>query len=474
MSLFSTLGSTVSAMNAQTQAINVTGNNIANLNNSDYANETVSFNDLGSVQTPEGPESMGLDVTVQQDRNTVLDAMVRQEASLTSGFQSQQSLLNEAQASLGENITSSSTASTSGSTSTVSDSGLSAAIDDFFNAVQNYATDPADAGQAQALVQQAGILTDRFNEVDTNLGQVQSNATEIIDDGVSNANNLLTQIAQLNSQISSLEVNSPGSAVDLRDQREGALEQLAALVPITATEDSTGQDTVTTTDASNLPISLVSQGTVKNTLAFNGTALTTAGGAADPLGVTSGSLQGTITASVGPVQTLRATLDAVAQQIVTSVNSAYNPSNSATGNFFNSAGTTAGTIAVDPNLTASTLKAGPSGAGDNSIALAVAAVANQSFSTGSGDAITGTISQAYANGVSAIGQALDTANTQVTDQTNVQTIVNNQRQAVSGVSLDQEMSNLVTYQKAYQASSEVFQVIDDMINTLVSVMSQVA
>ena len=52
MSLFSTLGSTVSAMNAQTQAINVTGNNIANLNNSDYANETVSFNDLGSVQTP--------------------------------------------------------------------------------------------------------------------------------------------------------------------------------------------------------------------------------------------------------------------------------------------------------------------------------------------------------------------------------------------------------------------------------------
>lgn len=469
--LFSTLNSTVSALGAETQAINVTGTNIANLNNSAYADEQVQFNDLGSVETADGPESMGMTVSVTQDRNAVLDAMVQQQDSLASGFTAQQSLLNQAQASLGENITSS---TTSGSATTSNSSGISAAIDSFFSAVQNYANDPADPSEAEALLQQAGVLTDRFNEVSQNLDLVQSNADEIVNDGVSNANQLLGQVAQLNTQIANAEIGAPGSAVALRDQRESDLEQLAGLVPITATENAQGEDTVTTTDANGNAIDLVSGGSVSNTLAFNGTSLTTAGSSPVALGVSSGSLQGTITASLGPVQNLIGSLDAVAQQIVTAVNAAYNPSGSATGNFFAPSGVTAGTIAVDPNLTDATLQAGTGGAGDNSLALAVAAVANQTFATADGDAIDGTIDQAYAGAVSAIGQALDTANTQVTDQTNVQTIVNNERQSVSGVSLDQEMGNLMSYQKAYQASSEVFQVIDDILTTLINDLSSVS
>ncbi len=170
MSLFSTLSATVSALNATTQAINITGNNIANLNNPSYAKEQVVLASLGDVQTATGAESIGMTATVQQSRNSVLDAMVRQEGSLTSGYQSQQSLLNEAQASLGESITSSSSSSSS---TTATTSGLGAAIDSFFTAVQNYATNPSDVGQAQSLVQTAGVLTDRFNSIDQNLALVQ-------------------------------------------------------------------------------------------------------------------------------------------------------------------------------------------------------------------------------------------------------------------------------------------------------------
>jgi flagellar hook-associated protein 1 FlgK len=459
--LFSTISSASSALNAESQAINITSNNIANLNNPNYSREVVSFNDLGSVNTPDGVESMGISTSVQQMRNSVLDQMVQQQASITSGVQSEQNVLQQAQASLGENITSSSTAASATSTST---SGLSVALNNFFGAFQGLAANPTDSGEAQTVVEQAGVLADRFQEIDSNLSQVQANANAQVADGVSTANTLLTQIAALNSQISSLESGAPGTAVDLRDQREGDLETLAGLMPISVTQNTLGEDTVTTPGGSG-PVTLVTNATVNNPLSFSSGTIS-AGTTA--LALTSGSLQGTLAASTGPLQTLRSSLDQLAAQIVTAVNAAYNPGSTAGGNIFLSSGTTAGTIAVDPGFTPGTVQAGTGAAGDNSIAIAVGNLANHVFSTAGGDAIDGSVTQFYAGAVSTIGAALDTANTQVTDQTNVQTVVVNQRQSTSGVSVDEEMSNLMTYQRAFQASSEVFQVLDSLLGTVVN------
>jgi flagellar hook-associated protein 1 FlgK len=458
--LLSSLGSAAAALNAQSQAIAVVSNNIANVNNPDYSEETPTFSDLGMVQTDEGPESLGLTVSVSQQRSAVLDQMVRQEGSVVSGFTAQQDLLQQAQAALGENITSSS----SSTSSTATESGLSSSIDAFFNAFENLAANPTDEGAQETVVEQAGVLTDRFQEIDQNLAQVQSSASAQVTSGVGSANTLLQNIATLNSQIASFEANDPGSAVDLRDQREGDLEQLAGLLPVTVTENAQGEDTVTATAGSG-PVTLVSAGTVSNALSFSSGTIK-AGSTA--LSLASGSLAGSLTASTGAVQSLRASLNALAGQIVTAVNSAYNPSATTGGNFFLSTGTTAGTIALDPGLSTATLRAGTGPAGDNSIATAVANVANQQFSTSGGDDIDGTIDAFYGDTASNIGQAVDTANTQVTDQTNVQTIVSNQRASVSGVSLDEEMSHLMTYQTAYQASSELFSTINTLLGDLIT------
>jgi flagellar hook-associated protein 1 FlgK len=296
---------------------------------------------------------------------------------------------------------------------------------------------------------------------------VQSNATAQATQGVTSANTLLQGIATLNTQIASLEAGDPGSATDLRDQREADEEKLAALVPITVTEQATGEDTITTPSTTGSAVTLVSSGSVPGALAYsNGTV--TGGSPATALALSTGSISGAISVSTGPVQTLVDNLNALANQIVTSVNGAYNPSNTAGDNFFLASGTTAGTISLDPNLTNATITAGTDGAGDNSIALAVAAVANKQFSTANGDSITGTISQSYANTVSTVGQALDTANTQVTDQTAVQNIVTQQRASVSGVSLNEEMSNLITYQQAFQAASEVFSIVSTLLTDVVT------
>lgn len=455
--LITLLGATSTALNADTAAINVTSNNIANVNNDDYSLETVSFQSLGMVETAEGPENVGVEATTQQQSSAVLNALVQLQDSLVSGYTARQSILQQAQAALGESVSSSS-GSSSSSTSTTTESGLGAAVDDFFNAFESYAADPTDEGEQESLLQQATVLVDRFQSIDQNLSEVQSSADSQVSSDVTTANNLLQQVATLNTQIGSLEVNSPGSAVDLRDEREAALEQLAGLVPITVTEAGDGEDTVTAGG-----VTLVSSGSVANSLSYSDGTLS-AGSTA--LSLSSGQIAGTIAASVGPVQSLRDSLDSLAKQIVTSVNSAYNPDDTADGDFFDSGGTTAGTIALDSNLSTSTLTAG-TGSGDNSIALAVGALSSADFSTTDGDAIDGTFDEYYANTVSNLGQSLDTADTDVTDQQNVQTIVENQRDSVSGVSLDTEMTNLMTYQKAYQASSEVFQTINSLLEVVV-------
>ncbi len=475
---FSALGATATALDAQTQAIGVTSNNIANVNNPNYSRETIAYNSLGAVATPDGVQSVGLSVSVEQMRSSVLDQMVRQEASLTSGFTSQQNIYQQAQAALGESITNSSTSATANS-STTTDSGLGSALNGFFGAVQSFASDPTDNGQRQALLQQAGVLTDRFQQIDQNLAQVQAGADSEATSGVASANTLLTDIAGLNTQIASVEVNTPGSAVNLRDQREADLEQLAGLMPITSTENSQGEVTVTAAAATtggsppiSGPATLVTAGTATALSYSSGVVTAGSGGTARTLTLASGSIQGDITAGTGAVETLRTGLDALANQLVTSVNAAYNPSNTAGGNFFDSSGTTAATIALDSHLSNATLTAGVGAAGDNTIALAVAAVGNQVFATSGGDAIDGTMSQFYANAVTGIGQAVDTANTRVTDQTNVQNIVMTQRNSLSGVSLNDEMTNLMSYQRAFQASSEVFNVINGLLDQLVNHLGQ--
>jgi len=463
--LYASLNASVSALDAQSLAVDTAGKNLANVNNSSYARETVNFGSLGTVQTANGPESMGLvALGVEQDRSSVLDSQVRDENSLSSYYQTQQSAYQQAQAGLGQTVSSSSATSSSSSSG-----GLGSAIDGLFNAFQSFASNPTDTGQRQALLGAASVLTAQLQSTDQNLAQVQSGLNTEITSDVSTVNNLLGQIANLNGQIARFEAGNPGSAVDLRDQREADLEQLANKMPVTVTEGTNGEDQITASDTSGNPVVLVNLATVTGPVTYSGGQVS-AGSPATVLGLSSGSIQGAISASTGGVQTLRDNLNSLTNQLVTSVNTVYNPTG-ATGDFFTSTGTTAATISLASGLNTSNLKASDGGAaGDNTVALGIAQLANQQFTTASGDQIDGTFSGFYANSVSGFGQTLADVNSQVTEQTNIQTLVTSQRDSLSGVSLDEEMANLLKYQNAFQASSRVFTTINDLLSNVVNTM----
>lgn len=462
--LFSTLNSSSMALDAHSRAIETTGKNLANVNNPNYARQRVVYGDRGTVETPDGVQSLGLEVlAVRQLRDILLDRQLLREIGMSGSLEAEQQALQRAQAGLGQNIDGSSalTGSATG--------GLAAALDKFFNAFQSLASRPTDMGTRQTLLQQAAILTDTISEADTRLGQVQSDINAEIGADVSEVNTLLDTLAGLNAQIARFEVGKPGVAVDLRDQRQARLEELAAILPIEVRDMGDGQVRLVAKDAGNTDIILLEGPTVTGAIAFDGTAVT-GGASATAIALGSGSIHGSLAARDGAVQTLRDNLNLLSAQLVTSVNAAYNPSSTAGADFFDPAGTTAGTIALRGGLTAAGLVTGAGAAGDNSIAIAVAALANQNFSTGSGDQIDGTLGQFYSRAVSDLGQSLATATARAADQDKIQQLVRNQRDTVSGVSLDEEMADLVRFQRAFQASSRVFSIVDELLDTIVNRM----
>jgi flagellar hook-associated protein 1 len=188
------------------------------------------------------------------------------------------------------------------------------------------------------------------------------------------------------------------------------------------------------------------------------------------LTLTGGSIAGAIDTRDGAVANLRSGLDALASQVITQVNSAYSTGYDLNGNtgasFFS--GSDAATMSVNPNLSndpSLVQAAGVSGAaGDGSIALSVARLAKQANATLNNQ----TFGNAYGQMVTNLGNALSGVNDQVANHGVVTSMLAKQRDSVSGVSMEEEMTNLMTFQKAYQASAQIISTVNAMLDVLVN------
>jgi flagellar hook-associated protein 1 FlgK len=167
---------------------------------------------------------------------------------------------------------------------------------------------------------------------------------------------------------------------------------------------------------------------------------------------------------------LRSGIDSLASELITKVNSIYSTGYDLHGNtganFFT--GTNAATIGVNASLSndPSLLQAAgaPGAAGDNSVVLALGQLGQQT------DAALGnqTFSGAYGKVITALGNALANSNDQVSNQGAVATMLAKARDSVSGVSMEEELTNLMMFQKAYQASAQIISTVNSMLQTVVN------
>ncbi len=473
LGLFGTLGVAAGSLQTEQLGLEVTSQNLANVNNPAYSRQVLQIQSNPTIPSGIGPEGTGASgANIQQIRSSLLDSQIQAETSISSYWNTMQEQLQTVQADLGQQINTQATGVNGASTT--SEGGIAQAISDFFNSLQTLSTDPSSTANQQAVVQSAQMLTSQLNQASQQMTTLKGDLNTSLQGNVTSANQLLSQIATLNGQIAATQNSESGSANDLIDSREQAIEQLAQLVNVTPSPGANGA-----VDISIGGTTLVQGPAVLDTLqtydAGGGQLLVQTKTGGTDLTLTSGSIQGTIDARDDALATLSSNLDTLSAQLAGSVNAIYKKGYSVSGTTGNNLfeGDTAGTITVNSTLAGNPTLFQSSGtdgnAGDNQVALALAQLADQPISGLNSQ----TISQAYDQTVSTLAQSVASANTQVTDQQVVQNTLQQQRSSTSGVSLDEEMTNLTTYQRAYQASAELITVVDTMLNTLMT-MKQTA
>jgi flagellar hook-associated protein 1 FlgK len=466
--LYDVLRMGISSLRAQSRAIETVGRNMANVNNPTYSRQRVIFGDIA----PTGGASVGVDVMeVQQIRDVLLDRQVIREKSSEAALSAQTAAYERGEAAMGETIAS---ATNPTSTSTSGGNSLANAMSGFFGAARQLAADPTNATQKQMFVQTAKTMTDRFQYSHDRLVEVQSDLTNQTSNDVDKANLLLSAISDLNKLISTQESDTGTKALTLRDQRQARIEDLSLVMNFKSSSvaDAPNQIQITATSASGAEVSLLSGSTTRETLSFDGNAVRI-GSSDTALDLTGGSISGNLKARDGELQTLSDNLDRMASQMVTTVNSVYNPTGTGQ-NFFDPLGTDAGSIQLASGLTGVTVRASAPGgaAGDGSAAQAISELDTKSFSSASGDAIDGTMGESYASAISLFSYGLSQTRMQHENQSAVLSAITGSRDSVSGVSLDEEAAELMKFQRAYQASARVVSVIDQMLDTVVNSMGK--
>jgi flagellar hook-associated protein 1 FlgK len=438
VSSFFGLQTSLRGLIAQQTLLDTTGHNISNASTDGYSRQKVNLgassaltvSTQGSVN-PTGQLGSGVDVnSFSRVRDQFLDSQYRAQNTALQQQKARADGLNNAELSLAEPGT----------------SGVSAALDKFWSAWGDLEKTPDLDAAKQAVVSAGSALTDSIQAVRSQMVAAQKDAQSQYDSLTGPQGDIAqaaTQLAGLNKSIASYLTNGD-SPNDLMDARDKLLDQLSGYGQISVEQLPSGSMNVSFVDSST--------GTTYPIVADQTASWTAPTGDWNP----SGQLGGLLSLARTPGGTMDGylnSLDTFASNLASAVNTAYQ------GTFFTAGTPAGGTIQVAAALQSSpaSLTAGTTASGSNDIALAVAQLRG-------GASVDG----AYKTFVAKVGS--DVAEAQRLEG-NAQVLTNSaqdRRQSVSGVSMDEEMSNLVQFQRAYQASSRAMSTMDEMLDVLIN------
>ncbi|NTV38500.1 MAG: flagellar hook-associated protein FlgK [Demequinaceae bacterium] len=472
MSTFSGLSTALSSLNAQRQALQVSGQNIANANTVGYTRQRA---DLQSVEatsvpslfsTPLGPGNGVSAVGIARLGDDFLDARLRtqtSQASLTAANATTYSRLESV-------------------VTEPSDTGLASGLQQFWSAWEDVANAPDSGATRTALMGKATVLTnqmgDTYRAYDAQWTQARTEAAAT----VSQVNTLASSVADLNSQIRGVLV-SGGSANELIDKRSVIITQLSGLVGASSRAQADG--TVNVMVGGNPLVSgdraqaiqldgsyAMSAATAEPPVATDVIRLSwsTTG---TPLSLEGGSLAGTV-ASLQPASKGGAIASAVGKlnDLATSVGTAVNavhaggqtlapPPNDTGVNFFSFSATLPAALGLkvaitDPNMVA----AGNPGSGtlDGSIADQLSQLREGTASPDAG----------WRNFVTELGVASAAATRKADVSEATRASAENLQMSNASVDVDEEMTNMLSFQRAYEGAARVLTAIDQMLDTLIN------
>jgi flagellar hook-associated protein 1 FlgK len=443
------------ALMSDQAALGVVANNVANVNTPGYTRQVVSWELRDSVTIGSYTVGQGVSVgsTAISQRDRVLEQRLQQQIQTQAQSASLQSALTQIQ-----NVFSLSSTSSSAS-STV----LGSAMDRFFSTLSSLTANPSDSATRQAVMVAAKNLADAFNSTSAQLGNITSDLDQQVISTVDRVNVLTSTIASLNQKITSASPNADAGV--LEDQRQQAIAELSQYIGLNQITNESNGITLTTTSGAVL----VSGGQSYNISTSLTVGVTHLLAGTDQQDVTAtisgGSLGGMLIARDKLIPSYQSSLDQLAYSLATQVNQVNAQGVDANGNpgqpIFTIPATSAGTASqiqlatTDPKAIAAA--ATGEGSTGNSNALLLAQIA-------SGTSVSGqTPMTFYSTLLAQIGNDAAGAATNNTAQQAMLQQLTSQRNSLSSVSLDEEASNLSTYQRSYQAAAKVFSIADQIM-----------
>jgi flagellar hook-associated protein 1 FlgK len=439
------------ALMADQNALNITANNVANQNTPGYTRQVVNWQPTDVVTLNGTSSSIGITSTAVSQRDRILEQRVQQQTQTQAQSGALVSALQQVQDIFG--LTSSSTSASS--------TALGSATDAFFNSLSKLEGNPSDAATRQSVLTAANNLVSTFNSAANQLAQVSSGLDQQVGTVVDQINSLTTTIASLNKQIASTSPDA--DAGTLEDQRQLAIAQLSQYVGLNQIKsDSNG---ITLTTANGAVLVSGSQSYALSTTQVAGTTHVIAGGQDVTSGLSGGQLGGVLKARDQELPAYASALDNLAYGIGSAVNRQNALGTDGHGNpgaaIFSLPSSAAGAAASiqmatsDPQTVAAAATGEGSSGNGNAVALADLSTAN----VVSGQTATGFL----ASFLGQIGNDTAGATTDNSAQQAILTQLTGQRNSLSGVSLDEEASNLTQYQRSYEAAAKVFSIVDSLM-----------
>ena len=443
ISTFFGLQQSLRGLLAHQRTIDVTGHNITNSNTQGYSRQeavmgsATPYDIEAGLLVDGGGAQLGAGVEIQQFRrirDAFLDLQYRAQSLRLGEYEGNASALAQIEEGLSEPGT----------------NGLAAQLDKFWSAWSNVANNPENLATRQALVEQAKTVTASIHDLDARITLIKTQTTSeyaAITGATGDVRSMADEIAKLNQAIK-FAVADGDSPNDLYDRRDLLLDQLSSM----------GQVSVTQSPGGSLDVSL---GGVTIVDADDTTGIATVPAGTFPLsfGTNPGGRLGALIdlqSATGPIGSYQTDLAAMAQSLTNSVNAVYGASGTS---FFTYGVGTSGLPEIhlnEPAISATTLVGGTGGQSDNTLALAI-----HNLRGGDADKRYQQLVTRMGNEVSQAARAEATAQV-LTDN------LSDRRESVSGVSLDEEMTNIIRFQRAYQASARAMSTTDEMLDTLIN------
>jgi flagellar hook-associated protein 1 len=450
---FSALNVGAQALFAAQRALDVTGQNVSNVNTEGYSRQRVQQMSRGASAVPamwsrtDGVGG-GVEVTgIQRIRDGFLETRAHQEHATYAGLTAMSRTYADLESTFGE----------------PSKTGLQAQMTSFWNSWQDVANNPGDAGPARLVLEQAKAVAGTINGFADQLTQQWAATRDQVESTVDGVNALTAQVASLNSAIRSATLGGEPPN-ELADQRDLLVLRIAEATGAVA---SAGQDGVV-----NLTLAgrnLVNGIRSEQIQAVGPTSYPSAPGTVSfswvstgqPVTIDNGTLSGQLTALNATIPGAMAELDVVAANLAATVNAqqaaGFDSAGTAGGPMFS--GTTAATLTVvlpGPGGIAASSQGPPVLNGDNAISMSA-----------HGSDAAGPDTQ-YRDMMVRLGVQARAVQEHTETQQAVSGRIDDARESTAGVSIDEEMTNLVAYQHAYSAAAQYINTINATLDTLIN------